>query len=228
MASDADYLQIRGFIVHFHALVDDEGVYLIDSGFLGARGRLRRKLASIGRSMKDVRAILLTHGHLDHTLNAAAMAEESGAKVICPRLDARHLDGSYPYRGITRACGWAEAAGRAVFRYRVPKVDQWIDPGDELPFWGGLQVIGLPGHTLGHVGFYSPSRELLFSGDLFSNYLGLGRRPPPWFNVDPKTINASIHTALDIPLKGVQPNHCHPGSPASQLRALRGLGRRLS
>lgn len=179
MVPDANYLQIRDFIVHFHALVDEEGVYLIDSGFLGAVGRLRRKLASIGRSMKDVRAILLTHGHLDHTLNAARIAEESGAKVLCPRLDAQHLDGTYPYRGITRTCAWAEAAGRAVFRYRVPKVDQWIEPREVLPFWGGLQVIGLPGHTIGHVGFYSPSRELLFSGDLFSNYLGIGRRPRP-------------------------------------------------
>ena len=49
-------------------------------------------------------------------------------------------------------------------------IDVPIADGDELPFWGGLRVVHLPGHTLGHCGFYSKAHDLLFSGDLFASY----------------------------------------------------------
>ena len=66
-------------------------------------------------------------------------------------LEQQHIDGTYPYAGLNAWCGRLE---RAVFRTgRSAAIDVPIADGDELPFWGGLRVVHLPGHTPGHCGF---------------------------------------------------------------------------
>ena len=60
-------------------------------------------------------------------------------------------------------CGRLERVGYGVLRYRPAQIDRCISDGDELPFWGGLRVVHLPGHTEGHCGFYSARHDLLFS-----------------------------------------------------------------
>ncbi len=228
MPDASGYLVVRGWIVDFHALYDEEGVYLIDGGFLHAIPRLERALVGIGRGLKDIRAILLTHGHLDHAHNLGPLKALSGAKILAPAGEEAHVAGRYPYRGITRFCGLAEAFGRMILNYQPPEVDTWFSDGDELEFWGGLRAVCLPGHTLHHCGFYNASRKLLLCGDLFSNYLGgWPRLPPPWFNVNGAMIPQSIEKALTLDLEGVLPNHSRNQSPALHLEDLRKLASRF-
>ncbi|MEM1295325.1 MAG: MBL fold metallo-hydrolase [Verrucomicrobiota bacterium] len=219
-------LQVRGLAVHFHAIYDDEGVYLIDGGFLGAVSRLESALAGIDRQFSDVRAILLTHGHLDHTFNVAELQRRTKAPVWAPKQDAAHVAGTYPYRGLSRICGTMEKAAGLLLRFDPPAVDHWFEPGDELPFWGGLRVIGLPGHTIGHCGFYSEPRRLLFSADLFSNYWGPARKPPPWFNAHPEMIDESLREAMELDPAGVLPNHSRRQLPEAHLESLKSLAKR--
>ena len=216
-------VQIRGLAVHFHLIFDQEGVYLIDGGFVGAVSRLESVLREIDRDFSDIRAILLTHGHLDHTCNIARIQELSGASVYAPKFDEDHVMGRQNYRGISRACGILEMIGRTLTGFRPPEIDHWFEDDDWLDFWGGLRVIGLPGHTLGHCGFYAEERRLLFSADLFSNYWGLARRPPPWFNTHPNLIDSSLKAAVELELSGVLPNHSRCQSPEDHLESLRNL-----
>ena len=218
--------QVRGLVVHSHLLYDEEGVYLIDGGFLGGVGRIQRCLRSIGRDWGDVKAILLTHGHLDHTLNIAQLQERSGARVFAPAADEAHVAGRYRYRGITRFCGISEAVGRLLLRFHPPRIDQWFAPNEELEFWGGLVAVHLPGHTVGHTGFYSPSRRLLFSGDLFANFLVIPRVSPPWFTDDMAAARRSLHIAAGLDLVGVLPNHSRRADPGVHLSDLQKLARR--
>lgn len=216
---------LRAWLVHHHLLVDGDRVTLIDGGFVGGVERIARRLRTLGLEWRHVTHLLLTHGHLDHTRNAGRIRSLSGCRVLAPRADADHIAGRHPYRGWSRLCGLAETVGRRVLRYETPVVDQWIEPGDVLDVWGGLHVVGLPGHTLGHCGFYSPSERLLFCGDLFANHWGLVKLPPPWFNVDAREARASLHRALALDLVGVHPNHCRPGTAAGHLEDLRRLAR---
>jgi glyoxylase-like metal-dependent hydrolase (beta-lactamase superfamily II) len=163
-----DLYAIRGWIGWVHLLVDDTGISLVDSGFIGDKRRIQKAIRTLGYQSTDLKAILLTHGHLDHTLNAAALRTWTGAQLYAPAGDELHVEGRYPYCGAARVCGWLETAGRAVLRYQPPKVDIWTRNGGELPYWGGLRVLALPGHTAGHVGFYSPSKRVLFVGDAFA------------------------------------------------------------
>jgi len=178
-----DLQAIRGWLGWVHLLVCNDQITLIDSGFVGDFRRIRRAMAALGRKPQDLKAVLLTHGHLDHTANAARLRAWSGAKVYAPAGDELHIAGRYPYKGLARICGALEFLGRKLVRYHPPQIDVWIRNGDTLPFWGGLQAVSLPGHTNGHTGFYSTAKRVLFAGDTFSAHFGIAL-PPAIFNTN--------------------------------------------
>ena len=66
-------LSVRGLMSRPHVLVDGAGAVIVDTGLPVDEARIRRTLAAAGRGPRDVRAILLTHGHLDHAGSAAAL-----------------------------------------------------------------------------------------------------------------------------------------------------------
>lgn len=218
-----DVLQVRAPALNFHVLRDSDGLYLIDAGFLGGRILLRRALANRGWDKLPIRGILVTHGHLDHVANVAALAEEHQAWVAAPRLDELHYLGKYPYRGAARVCGWLEAVGRVVCGYRPFHVDRWLDDGEDIDVWHGLRVVALPGHTVGHVGFYCARLKLLFCADLFASYRGVAHLPPAIFNSCPGEILPSVRKALALDLEGVLPNHADRAEPRVHLARLRAL-----
>jgi glyoxylase-like metal-dependent hydrolase (beta-lactamase superfamily II) len=154
-----------------------------------------------------VRAILLTHGHLDHAGNVVELKTWTGAPVYAHSLEQQHVDGVFPYSGAARVCGVLEAAGRAVTGYRRGKIDVPIADGDELPFWGGLRVVHLPGHTLGHCGFYSAKYDLLFSGDLWVRFLMRTQTSPAIFSDDVSLVPASMRKARALGAHWIVPGH---------------------
>ena len=225
----SDFLQIRGVIVHHHLLIEKDGVHLIDGGFIGGVRAIGKALKRLGFGYRDIKSILLTHGHLDHTLNLARLKELSGCQIYAPLLDQGHIGGRYSYQGPNpnRICGALEALGRRLLRYRLPEIDHWFQGGDLLPQWGGLEVISLPGHTIGHCGFFQRERGLLFAGDLFSNQFGSAQAPPRFFNDDDEVALASIKVASELPLKGILLNHGRKEAPEETCIDLRILASQI-
>ena len=107
----------------------------------------------------DPKAILLTHGHIDHTNAAAALRERFKAAVVCHRLDAPMVRG--------------EQGGSLFGLARNPcEVDREV-AGGEVVEAGGLRftVLHTPGHTRGSVCYALDG--VLFSGDtLFAGSIG--------------------------------------------------------
>ena len=53
-------------LVNWTLVTDGNGVTLIDTGYPGSRDDVLASLRQLGFGIDDVRAILLTHGHIDH------------------------------------------------------------------------------------------------------------------------------------------------------------------
>ena len=200
---------VRGRAGTFHLLYDGarHEAVLIDTGLVGEMPRLTTILRETGLEWPDIKAILLTHGHLDHTGNLRRLKELTGAPVLAHPGEQRHIDGTFPYTGSSRLCGFMEAVGRRLFRYRTVAIDQPLIPGAELPYWGGLRTIHLPGHTAGHCGFHSERFNLLFSGDLFASYWFSTHLPPFFLNSHPEKIKASLQRVKALTPRYIIPNH---------------------
>ena len=204
-------IPVRGLMSVLHLLIDETGVVILDTGLPPDATRIKRAIARAGLGPRDVRAIVLTHGHLDHAGGLAELHAWCGAPVYAHPLDQPHLDGTARVRGLARIGRAMEAAGRAVFRYRAGKIDVPIADGDELPFWGGLRVVHLPGHTLGHCGFYSPKHDLLFTADLWARFMMRVQPSPAIFTAAPELVAPSFRKARALGARWIVPNHY--GSP---------------
>lgn len=218
-------VQLRGLIVHHHLVIEGNEAFLIDSGFMGGVGRIKRALARHGWDFGNVRALILTHGHLDHTLNIAKLRQLSGCRVFAPREDRSHLEGNYPYRGWGRICGGLELLGRLILRYRKPRVDEWFAPNETVC---GFVTVSLPGHTEGHCGILVEEPAILISGDLFARQFRKAQPPPFFLNDDQDQTLESIRKAACLEIAGVSPSHGRKQSPEQCLESLRSLARSLS
>jgi len=161
----------------------DDGLILIDAGLPGRFRHIQRALKSRGWAVTDLRHILVTHAHADHTGSLAELQAESGANVYMHRSEARFVaEGSVTHR-MTPSPGFLSKMLYYGIIARMPsqmppaQTDQFVTDGDVLPLVGGIQVIGTPGHSEGHVVFLVRELGVLFVGDAAMNLLGLREIP---------------------------------------------------
>ncbi|GAA3751904.1 MBL fold metallo-hydrolase [Streptomyces tremellae] len=176
-------------LVNFYLIEESEGLVLVDAGLPAHLGQLRDHLAASGRTLGDIRAVLLTHGHPDHT-GLARTLEQAGADIRIHRGDAdilregprsalRHAKPERPLlpyllrRPAAVATPLRLARAGAFTAPAVPGVRVLTDhrPLDDVP--GTPHALALPGHTPGSTGYFFPRLGVLFTGDALVTHDGL-------------------------------------------------------
>ncbi|MGO8684095.1 MAG: MBL fold metallo-hydrolase [Thermoleophilia bacterium] len=193
---------------HFFLLEQDGEITLIDAGLSGYRDTLEPALAEMGRSIDDVKAIVLTHADPDHVGFAGELQQTHGIPVYVHRADsertrqgrAKHAEGSplAMLAMLKHAHSW-RALRHTIANggFKQSKVAEVIafDDGDELDVPGRLRVIHTPGHTEGHCVLYAPFEDALFVGDAINNLDIVSGEPGA--HVAPQAANTSTDQAYE-------------------------------
>jgi len=208
----------RDSIVNSYLVEDAGAVTIIDAGLPGLYNDIPRELAAMGRTVADVRGLILTHGHTDHIGYAERLRRERQKTVWVADLDAalargevpNPAKGTGPFRlgPLLGFMWWSMRHGGL----RIPKVEVVSTFGDgaTLNLPGSPTVIAVPGHTPGSAALHFSSLEALFVGDAFATYaVTTGRRGPQVapFTADAKVALDSLDRLVDVEAELVLPGH---------------------
>ena len=95
--ADSGHIRTLGDdIVNSYLIAETGGVTIVDAGVPGYWQLVPGALSQMGKSLEDVRAILLTHGHSDHIGFAERARRERGWPVSVHELDAALARGEVP------------------------------------------------------------------------------------------------------------------------------------
>lgn len=141
-----------GYESNVYAVTEDnKNCILIDCGS-------ERALDKCREAGLEPKAVLLTHGHLDHISGCPAL-QKAGAKIYCGEGE--------------KAFVFSED-NRSIFGVELPRftIDETLKDGEEIELYGiKIKVISTPGHTVGGVTYLIG--DCLFTGDtLFYGSIG--------------------------------------------------------
>ena len=217
--------------VHAFLLVHDGAVTMFDTGLNTPETflHLERSLQRLGKSIGDIRRILISHYHIDHCGLAGRIQDVSGA-TICMSERSRPfllMRNQEDYRFVEEIKAFSSSHGlpaKAVdfvigllqtFKKAgsACTINEFIS-AEQMEIIGGKQVYILPtpGHTHDHLSFFFPGERLLLSGDhvlpeitpnLSPNMFARDFRPLQSFL-------ASLSRVEELPAAMVYPAHGRP------------------
>jgi glyoxylase-like metal-dependent hydrolase (beta-lactamase superfamily II) len=189
----------RGKVFPYLFVEDQDNLTLIDPSFLSQLPILENYLLDVGYDIKDIKRVILTHVHMDHSQAANEIKKRSGAKIYSHWIEARYLIHNPPYQGpptTQETVDKLEKLGVSMkalikkygsLEVEPISVDEQVSDGDMI---GSLKVIHTPGHTPGHISlFYEKDKLLLGADSIYKHVFGAEGMyiSAPQVSIDPVT-----------------------------------------
>ena len=202
---------------------DETGFFLIDSGYPEDRRHVLASLRSLGLDPADAKAMLITHGHVDHTGSAAFFSESFGTPVLCAPEERAHVQGKEKHQ-VTLGQVISRAWRPLVFRWMVHVIKAGAlgaKPASRAEAWDtaklqalpcGPVAIPLPGHTPGNAAIHFPEAGVLAVGDSFVSGHPISRTAGPqllhpMYHQDPAAARAALRTLDGVEARVILPGH---------------------
>lgn len=192
IVSGVHAIDFRGVVwAYLHREADR--LTLIDTGIAGEADKILNAIERIGAKPQNLRQVIVTHHHKDHTGCLADLQQRINVRVLAHRLDAPVIRGeqranapplSEPERLLY------ETVSKDVPEAPSARVDQELNEGDEIDLGSQALVVHVPGHTPGSIALYVPAQRILFAGDAVASMTG--QPIVGVFNVDPEEAKASF------------------------------------
>ena len=212
--------RIGNDIVAAYLIDTDEGVTVIDAGLPGHWRDFTRELIAMGRTLADVRGVVLTHGDSDHLGFAERLRARQGVPVYVHSADADRAKGGDKPKASGGTMKLGPTLGFAAYTLRkggmrthyLTEVHE-VSDGDVLPLPGAPVVIGMPGHSPGSIAIHVPVADAVFVGDaLTTRHVLSGRtgpQPAPFTDAPDEALD-SLSRLAGVKATWVLPGHGAP------------------
>ena len=176
------YFQIAIQFVNAYVLVRGQEVGIVDTGLPNNVDKFGEVIQTAGLGWDAVNHIIITHLHGDHIGGLGDVAAAASEAAIY--------------------AGQADVAG-----IDSPRTLQPLSDGDEV---FGMQIIGTPGHTPGHISVYDPNASFCVLGDAMVNNENTLAGPSPRFTADMATANESVKKLAQLKFETALFGHGDP------------------
>jgi glyoxylase-like metal-dependent hydrolase (beta-lactamase superfamily II) len=212
-------------VCNFYLIQDGGKLVLVDAGAPRDWDLLVRTLASLGRGLQDLEAVLITHAHSDHTGFAERARTTAEVPVWIHQADAAVAKGAKPPKNDGKARSYllrvefyrtliSLTRRGATKLIPIKQVSTFAD-GQTLEVPGQPRAVHAPGHTPGSAALLLERRRVLLVGDVLATRNPLTGRVGP--QIMPSGLNRDTPQALRsldvlerVPADLVLPGHGEP------------------
>lgn len=199
-------------------LLKGEGLVLVDTGMGVKPGQFAEIFRGLKVNPKDIKLLVITHGHIDHFVHAAELKELTGAKILChekavPYLKSGDSSPVIPRNLIGRIMK-ALIGDNSPKDYRPVEADIVIKGEYSLKEYGvDAEIIHTPGHCDCSISIVVNNRDIL-CGDtiLMASPFSLKKPGPAIFSVDDKQL---FRTIAEMAAKNYRTYYSAHGGPFS-------------
>ena len=186
----------------------DSTLTLIDAGMQADGKRILEFITSkMNRKPSEVKTIVVTHCHVDHTRGLAAIKAATGAMVAVHEADASFVSGKEKYPSPGGVMGLAFSVMSPFFKTTPVEPDLIVREGETI---GRLEIIHTPGHTTGSISLFDRQDRVLFVGDTARFVKGRLEGPPPRFTQRMNQAKTSIERLSSFDFEVMLSGHGEP------------------
>jgi len=202
--------QVDGVNANSYLVFDKDGsLILVDTGMAKDGKKIAEYIISkLGRRLSDVRTIVLTHCHMDHSRGAASLKASTGAKLAVHEADADFVSGKALHPSPRGFMGFFFSLLSPFFRMAPVEPDLRLKENDIVG--ESLLVVHTPGHTPGSIALYDKNRKVVFVGDTLRYHGGKIEGPPRPFTPDMSQARQSIQKISQLSFETMLSGHGKP------------------